>query len=154
MQDQPSHLFSPLRLRDLTLSNRIAVSPMCQYSAHEGLLNDGHFVHLGSRAVVGAGLILKANIPVGSGYQTRFAEQIRRKTGVATGAVGLITSAAQADHIIRSQQADMVLLAHALLRDPYWALRAAEALRQEISWPVQYQRASRSRPPVRQSYPS
>ena len=58
MQDQPSHLFSPLRLRDVTLSNRIAVSPMCQYSAHDGLLNDWHFVHLGSRAVGGAGLIL------------------------------------------------------------------------------------------------
>ena len=380
MQDQPSHLFSPLRLRDVTLLNRIAVSPMCQYSANDGLLNDWHFVHLGSRAVGGAGLILleatavspegrispwdlgiwndmqidgfarvvefmnrygtaagiqlghagrkasmsapweavrqippteggwtdvigasavafseshptprameqsdierlqtcfvtsaqravragfqvlelhaahgyifhqflsplsnrrtdayggsfenrarllletvsrvrevwpstlpllvrvsatdwleggangtlsddqvgwtlqetialvaalrlrgvdlvdvssggnvKANIPVGSGYQTRFAEQIRRETGVATGAVGLITSAPQADHIIRSQQADMVLLARELLRDPYWPLRAAEALRQEMSWPVQYQRASHDKPPARQPYSS
>lgn len=103
---------------------------------------------------VSSGGNVKANIPVGSGYQTRFAEQIRRETGVATGAVGLITSAAQADHIIRSQQADMVLLARELLRDPYWPLRAAEALRQEISWPAQYQRASHSHPPIRQSYPS
>ena len=380
MPDRSSHLFSPFRLRDVILSNRIAVSPMCQYSAHDGLLNDWHFVHLGSRAVGGAGLILleatavspegrispgdlglwedaqidgcaravefinkqgaaagiqlghagrkasmappwetvrhippaeggwtdvigasavpfseahptprvmnqddierlqscfvtatqravragfqvlelhaahgyifhqflsplsnrrtdayggnfanrarllmetvtrvrqvwpstrpllvrisatdwledganstrsgdqtgwtlhetmalvkalrplgvdlvdvssggnvRANIPVGSGYQTHFAEQIRRETGVATGAVGLITSAAQADHIIRSEQADLVLLARELLRDPYWPLRAAEVLRQEISWPVQYQRASHGRPPARQSFPS
>src|SRR6266702_3616552 len=54
----PPHLFAPYRLRDVTLSNRIAVSPMCQYSAAGGFLNDWHFVHLGSRAVGGAGLVL------------------------------------------------------------------------------------------------
>jgi 2,4-dienoyl-CoA reductase-like NADH-dependent reductase (Old Yellow Enzyme family) len=51
-------LLSPLTLRDITLRNRIAMSPMCQYSAEEGLANDWHLVHLGSRAVGGAGLIL------------------------------------------------------------------------------------------------
>jgi 2,4-dienoyl-CoA reductase-like NADH-dependent reductase (Old Yellow Enzyme family) len=52
-----SHLFEPLRLRDLTLSNRIFVSPMCQYSSVDGFSNDWHFVHLASRAVGGAALV-------------------------------------------------------------------------------------------------
>lgn len=94
----------------------------------------------------------KAKIPVGSGYQTRFAEQIRRESDMPTAAVGLITSATQADHIIRSQQADLVLLARELLRDPYWPMRAAEILGQDISWPAQYQRASHGRPTLRQPY--
>src|SRR5215210_4032365 len=54
----PPILFSPLPLRDLTLRNRIVVSPMCQYSSRDGLANDWHMVHLGSRAVGGAGLVL------------------------------------------------------------------------------------------------
>src|SRR5450830_1329938 len=53
-----SKLFSPLKLRSLTLPNRIAVSPMCQYSAQDGFVNDWHLVHLGSRAVGGAGLVI------------------------------------------------------------------------------------------------
>ena len=53
-----SHLFSPLTLRSVTLRNRIGVSPMCQYSAVDGVANDWHFVHLGSRAVGGAGLVI------------------------------------------------------------------------------------------------
>ena len=53
-----SSLFSPLRLRGVTLKNRIAVSPMCQYSCEDGFANDWHFVHLGSRAVGGAGLVI------------------------------------------------------------------------------------------------
>src|SRR6476620_11669211 len=56
MGDMP-HLFEPLQLRDLTLRNRIIVSPMCQYSCHEGFANDWHLVHLGSRAVGGAALV-------------------------------------------------------------------------------------------------
>src|SRR5690348_17920331 len=51
------HLFEPLALRDAKLSNRIAVSPMCQYSSVDGFANDWHFVHLGSRAVGGAALV-------------------------------------------------------------------------------------------------
>src|SRR6266403_4637344 len=50
-------LFDPLAIRDLTFANRVFVSPMCQYSSHDGYANDWHFVHLGSRAVGGAGLI-------------------------------------------------------------------------------------------------
>lgn len=53
-----SHLFSPLTLRGLTLRNRIAVSPMCQYSSIDGFATDWHLVHLGSRAVGGAGLVM------------------------------------------------------------------------------------------------
>src|ERR1700753_4438634 len=53
-----SQLFTPLEIRDIVLGNRIVVSPMCQYSAHDGMADDWHLVHLGSRAVGGAGLIL------------------------------------------------------------------------------------------------
>jgi 2,4-dienoyl-CoA reductase-like NADH-dependent reductase (Old Yellow Enzyme family) len=83
-----------------------------------------------------------ARIPLGAGYQTRFAEQIRRETGGKTGAVGLITAPAQADHIIRSGQADLVLLARELLRDPYWPLRAARELGHVTPWPAQYVRSA------------
>ena len=53
-----AHLFDPLIIRDLTFANRVVVSPMCEYSSVDGLANDWHFVHLGSRAVGGAGLVL------------------------------------------------------------------------------------------------
>jgi len=58
-----------------------------------------------------------------------------------TAAIGFITSAAQAEHILRSGQADMVFLARALLRDPYWPLHAARELGATMAWPVQYDRA-------------
>jgi 2,4-dienoyl-CoA reductase-like NADH-dependent reductase (Old Yellow Enzyme family) len=83
----------------------------------------------------------KAAIPVGPGYQTVFAERIRKEADVLTGAVGMITAPQQADHIIRTGQADLVLLARELLRDPYWPLYAARELRQEVPAPVQYARA-------------
>jgi len=54
-----SKLFSPFKLKDVTLKNRIVISPMCQYSAVDGFANDWHLVHLGSRAVGGAGLIIQ-----------------------------------------------------------------------------------------------
>jgi 2,4-dienoyl-CoA reductase-like NADH-dependent reductase (Old Yellow Enzyme family) len=82
-----------------------------------------------------------AKIPVGAGYQTPFAERIRREAAIATGAVGMITAPEQADHIIRTGQADVVLLARAFLRDPYWALRAAKQLGYKVPAPVQYERA-------------
>ena len=87
------------------------------------------------------GILPGAKVPVGSGYQTFFAERIRREANIQTGAVGLITTPEQADHIIRTGQADVVLLARELLRDPYWPHRAAKQLRQEGNWPVQYERA-------------
>ena len=90
----------------------------------------------------------RQQIPIGPGYQVAFADRIRREAGIATGAVGMITEPAQADQIIRTGQADVVLLARELLRDPYWPLRAAEQLHQPGSWPVQYERAA-----TRQSSP-
>jgi 2,4-dienoyl-CoA reductase-like NADH-dependent reductase (Old Yellow Enzyme family) len=89
------------------------------------------------------GNVAHAKIPVGPGYQTQFAEQIRREAGVLTGAVGMITSPVQAEHILVTEQADAVIVARELLRDPYWPLRAARELGQAISWPVQYLRAAR-----------
>jgi 2,4-dienoyl-CoA reductase-like NADH-dependent reductase (Old Yellow Enzyme family) len=84
-----------------------------------------------------------AQIPVGAGYQVTFAERIRREAGLPTAAVGLITDPAQADQIIRNGQADLVLLARELLRDPNWPLRAARALRAKSGPipPPQYARA-------------
>jgi 2,4-dienoyl-CoA reductase-like NADH-dependent reductase (Old Yellow Enzyme family) len=88
------------------------------------------------------GLDPRQQIPVGPGYQVAFAETIRRDVGIQTGAVGMITSPEQAEQIIRTGQADVVLLARALLRNPYWPLHAAEALHKPGSWPVQYERAA------------
>jgi len=87
------------------------------------------------------GNVAAAKIPLSPGYQVPFAEAIRREAGIATGAVGLVTEPKQADEIISSGNADAVLLARALLRDPYWPLHAAQALGAEIRWPVQYERA-------------
>jgi 2,4-dienoyl-CoA reductase-like NADH-dependent reductase (Old Yellow Enzyme family) len=84
-------------------------------------------------------------IPVGPGYQVHHSSTIRAEAGIATGAVGMITQPAQADQIIRTGQADLVLLAREMLRDPYWPLHAAEDLHQKISWPVQYARAASGR---------
>jgi 2,4-dienoyl-CoA reductase-like NADH-dependent reductase (Old Yellow Enzyme family) len=88
------------------------------------------------------GNVAQARIPVGPGYQTAFAQRIRRDAAVLTGAVGLIVSAAQAEQIVGMGQADAVLLARELLRDPYWPLHAARALEQTASWPIQYLRAA------------
>ena len=95
------------------------------------------------------GTSLAAKIPMGPGYQTPFAERIRREAGVATGTVGFITTPAQADHAIRSGQADCVLIARELLRDPYWPLRAARELGHPIKWPVQYLRSAPAGSPSR-----
>jgi 2,4-dienoyl-CoA reductase-like NADH-dependent reductase (Old Yellow Enzyme family) len=89
-----------------------------------------------------SGMVPGVSIPVGPGYQTPFADRIRQEAGIPTGTVGLITEPVQADHIIRSGQADLVLLAREMLRDPYWPLRAARQLGREVSWPAQYLRAA------------
>ncbi|MRR33887.1 NADH:flavin oxidoreductase/NADH oxidase [bacterium] len=80
-------------------------------------------------------------IPFGPGFQVPFSAAIRSTTGIATGAVGLITDPAQAEQIIATGQADVVSLGRQLLRDPYWPLHAARALKVEIPWPDQYLRA-------------
>jgi 2,4-dienoyl-CoA reductase-like NADH-dependent reductase (Old Yellow Enzyme family) len=89
------------------------------------------------------GVVPNVSIPAGPGYQTPFAEQIRKEAGIRTAAVGMITTPEQADQIVRTGQADMVFLARELLRDPYWPLRAADELRQNGPWPKQYSRAKR-----------
>jgi 2,4-dienoyl-CoA reductase-like NADH-dependent reductase (Old Yellow Enzyme family) len=87
------------------------------------------------------GNVARADIPVGPGYQTPFAEQIRREAKILTAALGMITSPTQAEHIVNTGQADAVVIAREFLRDPYFPLRAARELGQPISWPVQYLRA-------------
>jgi 2,4-dienoyl-CoA reductase-like NADH-dependent reductase (Old Yellow Enzyme family) len=86
-------------------------------------------------------IVPDVRIPVQPGYQVPFAEAIKQKAGILTAAVGMITDARQADAIIRGDQADMVLLAREMLRDPYWPLHAAVTLGEQIEWPVQYLRA-------------
>ncbi|WP_242395651.1 NADH:flavin oxidoreductase/NADH oxidase [Anaeromyxobacter oryzisoli] len=90
---------------------------------------------------VSSGGTVPARIPVGPGYQTAFAERIRREAGIATGAVGVIVSPEQADHVVRSGQADLVMIAREMLRDPNFPLRAAKALGREGPSPRQYARA-------------
>ncbi len=87
------------------------------------------------------GNVARADIPVGPLYQVPFAERIRSEAAIATGAVGLITTAAEADAIVADGRADLVFLARALLRDPYWPLHAARELGVDLAWPVQYDRA-------------
>ncbi|MBX3063374.1 MAG: NADH:flavin oxidoreductase/NADH oxidase [Anaerolineae bacterium] len=87
------------------------------------------------------GMSPKAVVPVGPGYQVPLSEGIRHGAGIATAAVGLISSAYQADEIIRNGRADLVMLGRELLRDPYWALHAAQQLHQPLPTPPQYLRA-------------
>jgi 2,4-dienoyl-CoA reductase-like NADH-dependent reductase (Old Yellow Enzyme family) len=99
--------------------------------------------------VSSAGLLPTARVPAGTGFQTEFAARVRREAGVAAAAVGFITSPAQADHIVRTGQADMVLLGREMLRNPYWPLSAAQELGQATPWPAQYLRAAPSGVPAR-----
>ena len=91
--------------------------------------------------VSSGGAVPGVKIPIGPGYQVGLAAEIRRRTGVPTAAVGLLTSPEQADQVIRSGQADLVLFARELLRDPYFPRRAARALGAELTAPNQYKRA-------------
>ena len=87
------------------------------------------------------GLAPNAKIPVSPGYQVRFAERIRRESGILSAAVGLITEPTHASAIIANGQADMILLARQMLRDPYWPHHAAKSLGYPVAAPVQYGRA-------------
>ncbi|RYZ25923.1 MAG: oxidoreductase, partial [Sphingobacteriales bacterium] len=82
-----------------------------------------------------------AKIPNTPGYQVDFASRIKNEGGILTGAVGLITSAQQAEEIIAGNKADFVLLARESLRNPNFPLTAAHQLGDEIHWPIQYERA-------------
>ncbi|MCY1399633.1 NADPH dehydrogenase [compost metagenome] len=102
--------------------------------------------------VSSGGTSVNAEIPTGPGYQTRFAERVRKESGIATGTVGMITEPAQAEHILRTGQADIILLARELLRDPYWPLHADDDLGgQKAVWPAQYQRATHRDQPIHES---
>jgi len=87
------------------------------------------------------GNVPQATIPIGPGYQVPFAERIRREAGVMTGAVGMITDAHQAEAILQNGQAELIIMARQLLRDPYFPLHAAQALGDAPAVPVQYLRA-------------
>ncbi len=95
------------------------------------------------------GNLPRADIPVGPGFQVPFAARVRREGNIATGAVGLITTPSQADQIVRNGEADCVLLARELLRDPYWPLHAAQVLGHAAAWPAQYLRAAPPGTPCR-----
>jgi len=95
------------------------------------------------------GAVPGAKIPLTPGYQVPFADRIRREARIATGAVGLITEPAQAAAIVANGEADCVLLARELLRDPYWPLRAARELGHVVPWPSQYLRAAAPGTPAR-----
>lgn len=88
-----------------------------------------------------SGMIPNPQIPLGPGYQVPFARRIRSEAGIPTGAVGLITDPAHAESIVANGDADVVLLARELLRNPRWPLAAAHQLGAQISWPPQYERA-------------
>ncbi len=87
------------------------------------------------------GLVPDATIPVAPGFQAPLAGAIREQVDIPTGAVGLITAPVQAEQILATGIADVVFLARELLRDPYWPIHAAQALKADHTWPVQYERA-------------
>lgn len=87
------------------------------------------------------GSVPHAKIAIGPGYQVPFSEEVRKKAEMATGAVGIITDAHQAEDILKQGKADVVFLARELLRDPYWPLHAAKSLGIDVPWPDQYARA-------------
>jgi 2,4-dienoyl-CoA reductase-like NADH-dependent reductase (Old Yellow Enzyme family) len=99
--------------------------------------------------VSSGGMIPNARIPVGPGFQVPFAARIRKEAEVPVAAVGLITDPAQANAIIANGEADIVLLAREMLRDPYWSVHAAAALEEPASWPAQYLRAAPHQSPAR-----
>ena len=86
------------------------------------------------------GLDPRQKIPLYPGYQTHFAAGLKRDTGIATGAVGMISQADLAENILASGQADLIIMARALLNDPYWPLHAAKVLKAKVAWPPQYER--------------
>ncbi len=87
------------------------------------------------------GLSVEQQISVSPGYQVPFAEEIKRRSQLITGAVGLITQTAQAEEILRKGQADLIFIARESLRNPYFALNASRELETDTIWPIQYERA-------------
>lgn len=87
------------------------------------------------------GLVNHQQIPVGPAYQVPFATRIKKETGILTSAVGLITDAVQAESLLNRGEADAVMMARELLRNPYFPLKAAAELGDELAWPKPYERA-------------
>jgi len=87
------------------------------------------------------GAVKHQKITVGPGYQVPFSDRIRNEAKILTGAVGMIDNAKQAEEILTSGKADLILMAREFLRDPYFPLHAAKQLGDEIKWPIQYERA-------------
>jgi 2,4-dienoyl-CoA reductase-like NADH-dependent reductase (Old Yellow Enzyme family) len=100
-----------------------------------------------------AGLVVDQKIVAGPGFQVPFAERIRRDANILTATVGLIETKDQVADILARNQADLVLMAREFLRDPYWPLRTARELKQQISWPAQYLRAAPPDSPARKATP-
>jgi 2,4-dienoyl-CoA reductase-like NADH-dependent reductase (Old Yellow Enzyme family) len=88
--------------------------------------------------VSSGGMVPYARIPMAKGYQVPFARRIREGADMRTGAVGLITEAHHADEIVTGGDANLVFIAREMLREPYWALKAQQALGEEPAWPIQY----------------
>jgi len=97
------------------------------------------------------GVISSTKIDVFPGYQVSLADKIKHHAKVNTGAVGLITQAVQAEEILSNGRADLVFLARELLREPYWALKAAAELRIPIEYPKRYERAWRDKIPIEET---
>ncbi|WP_205512804.1 NADH:flavin oxidoreductase/NADH oxidase [Longitalea arenae] len=91
--------------------------------------------------VSSGGLVNYQKITAGPGYQLPFASRIKKETGMLTGTVGMITTAVQAETILVNGDADMVIIAREMLRQPYFPLQAAHELKENTDWPVQYERA-------------
>ncbi|WP_088350779.1 NADPH dehydrogenase NamA [Ureibacillus massiliensis] len=88
-----------------------------------------------------SGAVVPAKIDVFPGYQVKFAEKIKREVNIDTGAVGLITNALLAEEILNNKRGDLIFIARELLRDPYWPLRAAVQLKENIDFPNSYEKA-------------
>lgn len=142
-------LFNEYRLKDVVLRNRIAVSPMCQYSSHNGFPNDWHLVHLGSARSAVQGSWWSRPPPFHRKAASTPPTAASTWTITFPTAVGwMISDPQQAEGAVRDQLADLVMLARAMLRDPYWPYHAALALGDEQAasiLPVQYAPAVKAR---------
>ncbi|MCF0040180.1 NADH:flavin oxidoreductase/NADH oxidase [Dyadobacter fanqingshengii] len=91
--------------------------------------------------VSSGGLVAHQKITIGPSYQVPFSAKIKKETGSLTGTVGLITEAKQSEEILQNGEADLIIMAREMLRDPYFPLHAAHELGEDIAWPIQYDRA-------------
>lgn len=91
--------------------------------------------------VTSGGLVAHQRISVGPAYQLPFAKRIKKEVDILVSTVGMITEAAQAEEILAGNEADLIMMARELLRDPYFPLHAARTLGADVKWPAQYERA-------------